>query len=119
MSDQNDSSCPVEPNPQDNALVRIRLVNGATPAGWGCGAIGSQPTYPGAAAGSVDIEVAPSRRRIPTRVAAPSGSPWDDRYLEVGGANGTRGFGITIGLGRDGRVAAAILTSIYQHDATP
>jgi hypothetical protein len=58
-------------------------------------------------------------------VAAPSGNPWDNGYLQVGGANGTRGFGITIGLGRDGRVAAAILNSIrllnsiHLHGVTP
>ena len=49
-------------------------------------------------------------------VVRPRGNLWDDRYLQIGGANsGTRGFAITIGLGRDGRVAAAILNSIHLH----
>jgi len=115
VSDQGYHPCPFVPNPQDNALVQIRLVSGAVPAGFGCGPFRNGPTYPGPTAGSVDIESAPTGRRVPMSVLAPSGNLLDDRYLQVGGANGTRGFGITIGLGRDGRVAAAILNSIHLH----
>jgi hypothetical protein len=125
VSDLGYHPCPFDPNPRANALVRIRLVSGAIPAGYGCGIFRNPPTYPGPRAGSVDIESRPTGRRGPMSVAAPSGNPWDNGYLQVGGANGTRGFGITIGLGRDGRVAAAILNSIrllnsiHLHGVTP
>jgi hypothetical protein len=125
VSDRGYHPCPFEPNPQDNALVRIRLVSGAIPAGYGCGIGRNPPTYPGPRAGSVDIESSPTGRRIPMSVDAPSGNPWDDRYLQVSGANGTHGFSITIGFGRDGRIAAAILksihllNSIHLHGVTP
>jgi hypothetical protein len=115
LSDQGYHPCPFVPNPRDNAVVRIRLVSGVVPAGYGCGAFQNDPIYPGPTDGSVDIASGPTGRRLPMSVVAPSANPRDDRYLQVGGADGTRGFGITIGLGRDGRVAAAILNSIRLH----
>jgi hypothetical protein len=115
VSDQGYHPCPFVPNPHDNALVRIRLVSGAVPAGYGCRAFQNEPIYPGPTAGSVVIESGPTGRRVPMSVVAPSGNPRDDHYVQVGGADGTRGFGVTIGLGRDGRVAAAILNSIHLH----
>jgi hypothetical protein len=104
--------CPFVPNPKENAVVRIHVVSAPAPR-WGCGPLRSELTYPGASAGSVDIESSPTGRRAPVNVIAPSGNPWDDRYLQVGGADGTHGFSITIGLGRDGRVAATILNSLH------
>ena len=70
-----------------------------------------------------NLEPAPraSGRRIVSalrpkiRVRRALRQPRDDCYVQVGGADGTRGFGITIGLGRDGRVAATILNSIHLH----